>query len=142
MKRVIAFVVYTTFVAATARAAEPTIECAPGWPTRCSTPLEAGKVARFSGQLLTPDMAIFLAQSADGCKQVTAIEVDHAKKTAQADSDRDKAIAAADLRAANETAQLYKDAAKRPFYEHPVIVAALAVGATLFVVWAVRKTGQ
>lgn len=79
-----------------AQADEAGVECAPGFPTRCSVELEANATAPFSGQLLTPDLAIVLAQTADGCATVTAAEVARVKALAAADKERDAAVHAAE----------------------------------------------
>ena len=122
--------------------AEPEVVCAEDWPTRCAVEIKAGDKARFAGQLMTPDMAIYLGQSASSCEDRTSIEVTRTASIAEADAQRDARIAAADKRVVEVERDAYKEAASRPFYEHPIVVSIVtaAVLISLFVV--VKKTDR
>lgn len=53
----------------------PPRECTPDDPQKCSQPLLQGQAAPFSGQLLTPKLAIDLGQRATHCEERLAIEL-------------------------------------------------------------------
>lgn len=50
-------------------------ECDPGDPQKCSQPLLQGQAAPFSGQLLTPKLALDLGQKAAYCEERLQIEL-------------------------------------------------------------------
>lgn len=144
----VAFLVgHLTFMPVYAFGAEPQAEiiCADDFPTRCTVEIKAGEKARFAGQLVTPDMAIYFGQTADSWERRMTAEVARTSSIAHADAARDKQVAAADLREMTSERDTYKRAADRTIFEHPVIVAALSVGATIaifFVVKYVEKAAE
>jgi hypothetical protein len=110
------------------RAEEPAqIECSPGWPNRCNVEIRHGEKAAFDGVLMSPDLAIFLGQSAEGCQERIDAAVTATAAVGRADRKRDRQIADADLRVAETERDAWKGAADRPWFEHPIVVAGTTV---------------
>lgn len=123
----------------TARA-ESEIECAPDFPTRCAASIQSGDPAPFDGQVLTPDMAIFLGQSANACGERIAAEVARTSSTAKADRARDLAIVLADMRVVEVERDAYKRAASVPLIEKPVVVATITAVVMVALYFAASAT--
>jgi hypothetical protein len=110
------------------------------YPERCSALLRAGSTGPFSGQLLTTELAISLAHRADSTDRRLEIAMQAVTSSVAAVRARDAAIAAADLRAANQRAAIWEAAAKReearanagaPWYAHPAFVVPVTVAITV-----------
>jgi len=54
------------------------VECDPEHPKRCSTGLQEGQKAPYAGQLLTPELALFLGGAAEDCPDRIRVEVQKA----------------------------------------------------------------
>ncbi len=127
-------------------AADPAGEtaCDPADARKCSTPLAAGQVAPYAGQLLTPKLAVDLGQRAGGCDARLQLEQDRLEKTAQLDLELERKLRAEDARAAGareailqESLRAARAAQEDPWYEHPAFVATISVVLTVGLVVAV-----
>jgi hypothetical protein len=119
------------------------VECADGWPARCSVEILAGEKARFDGQLFTPDMAIYLGQSTNACDERIKAEVARTSSTAKEDQKRDIAIINADHKAEKRVLEVerdaYKEAADRSFLEYPVVVSIVTAAVLIGLFVTVKK---
>lgn len=115
-----------------ALAEEPT--CAPDFPSRCSAPIEAGQAAPFSGQVLTPNLAIFLGQSTNNCEGRIALAVTATGAVHREDKKLLHKNHKVDLRIKDVEIDLLRNATDRFFYEHPAfLVPVTAVLTTLMI---------
>lgn len=108
------------------------VECDPQDARLCAQALSKGQLAPFDGQLLTVPLSLKLGQKADRCDQVTAMEVDFAKKLADVDLQLEKQLHAEDdaahareMKAMQGEVDRWKVAADIPFWERPWFVALL-----------------
>jgi hypothetical protein len=113
-------------------------QCDPDMPDHCAQPLTKGEMAPFSGQLLTPELAIDLGQKADGCDVRVKIESNRVQKLAEIDVTLARRLLEIERDAARRQVDLLterlKEAEDVSFYERPVFVATVAVVATIAVV--------
>lgn len=103
--------------------------CDPADPSKCSTGILQGQTAPYSGQLLTPALAIDLGLKAQFCDTRVALEVGHAKALLQLEVDTAKRLREIDA-AASQAAQealLRRLEAATPWYERPWFVAGVSV---------------
>ncbi|MFA5028480.1 MAG: hypothetical protein WC713_11455, partial [Candidatus Methylomirabilota bacterium] len=121
-------------------AADPAGEtaCDPADARKCSTPLAAGQVAPYAGQLLTPKLAVDLGQRAQGCDARTELAVKFAQDSSGVDLQLEKSLRENDAKAAAEREKILQDALqaareaqKDPWYEHPAFVATISVVLTV-----------
>lgn len=107
-------------------------------PPTCAGDLRAvevtqGSLAPFTGQLLTPDLAVCLGQRADGAEKRFRLDLDHQLRLAAIDLQHEQRLHQIDLEAdAQEKDALQRalEAATPPFYERP----AFTIPATVAVV--------
>ncbi|MFA4944425.1 MAG: hypothetical protein WC789_06965 [Lentisphaeria bacterium] len=118
--------------------------CDAGDAKKCSTPLQAGQVAPYAGQLLTPRLAVDLGQRAQGCDARMELAVQFAQDSAQVDLRLERSLRENDLKASAEREKILQDALqaareaqKDPWYEHPAFVATISVVLTVGLVVAV-----
>lgn len=133
----------------TARADPPALatQCAPNDPSACSTPLNKGQVAPYSGQLLTPTLAVSIGLKAEHCDENIALEVSHTSSIASIRLMYEQDLRVADVRQlTRERDALTKDrdfwlteAGRKVEPPHwtasPYFVVPVAVLATLGAVW-------
>ena len=107
--------------------------CDPDDPTKCSAPLAQGAVAPFSGQLLTPSLAIDLGLKAQFCDARIGLEVGHAKALLQVDLDSERRLRQVDAAAADAARALLMRRLEEvsPWYERPWFVAGVATLGTV-----------
>ncbi len=109
------------------------IECTPGWPDRCAVALEAGEEAPFEGQLLSPELAIWYAQTASAAETKAAAAIARERSLGAAERERDLRILKADLKAEYgeriARAEARADAAESQ--PSPWLVAGLTAGGML-----------
>lgn len=74
---------------------------------------------------MSPDLAIFLGQSTEGCQDRIDAAVTKTSSIAKEDQKLLKKEHAADLRVVEVERDAYKRAADRPFIEHPAVVATI-----------------
>lgn len=129
-------------------AAEPV--CDPDQPTHCAVDLERGAQAPFSGQLLTPELALVLGQRAERaeerCRLAVAREQElggiEASKQIKLREVEAQACAAAEKRLTG----LLEQAQEKPLIEHPAFVATISVVVTAGVLlgawWLAVQTVQ
>lgn len=113
----------------------------------CATPVKQGQAAPYSGQLVTPTLAVRLGQGAGDCNErvnlaiarvvsLAAIEL----KAEHATRMREREALTAELKTLQEhlaNADKVLEEAKPPFYERPWFVApVVAVGTAVAVVAA------
>lgn len=106
-------------------------ECDADDPEACSQPLMEGEVAPFSGQLLTPTLAIKLGQKAAEFDIRLEIELRYHKKMFELDLDLEKKLHEIDNKACTEKVDLLterlRDAKLDHWYQHPFFVATVSV---------------
>lgn len=124
--------------------AQPTPTC--GGAGKCAVPLRIGGVAPFAGQLLTPELALQLAQGADSCAQ--RAEADKKRLLAEATIERQRLMDSAKvdtetLRGALMSCSSALDEARlalrqrSPWYLSPALwLPVVAVASAGVVVWA------
>lgn len=106
--------------------------CAQGDPSQCSQPVEKGQVVPFSGQLLTPNLAISLGQKASFCDERLTLELKHVKAESTIDLTLEKQLRAND-RLTWETEKklllerLEEAKAPPPWYTHPAFVITVTI---------------
>jgi hypothetical protein len=122
-------------------------ECDPEDPTACSTPVNKGQVAPYSGQLLTPTLAIRLGQTAEHCDDRIELEVSHTSSIARVRLDYERALRVADVRQLTRERDAFErdrdfwktETARRVEPPHwtssPYFVVPLTVLATVGAVW-------
>ena len=114
-----------------------TFECPiPGAKEMCfAAGIKAGDAAPFDGDLFTAEYGIWLHQQADHCPDRINAAVSRTASIATSSCavELSSILAERDAfeRMANETA--------RPWYEHPIVVAAASVVGTLGLVWVTTK---
>jgi hypothetical protein len=91
----------------------------------------AGETAHRHGQLLDVDLAIRLSQKAESCDARLAIELERAKRLAEADIVLERARTAAGKEENAHLRRLLLANEGRSFYEHPVV---LVTGTAIIVV--------
>lgn len=126
-------------------AASAQAECDRDFPDRCSVPLSAGETAPFSGQLVSPSLAIALGQKAAGCDARIEIEAARTASVAAARCRYALGLAEADRTALERERDLWKAQAEEAgpsFIEHPILVAGLSVVATIAVLFIAREALQ
>ena len=114
-------------------------ECSIKNPTHCSQDLEEGDIAPFSGQLLTPDLAINLGQKSLYFKDRLKIEVDKKTGTFQAKINKLEALRDSDQITFDQKEKAYLREIDRldSLWREPIVVAigtTLAICLTVFVV--------
>lgn len=117
-------------------------QCDPDNPKMCASPLVKGERAPYSGQLLTPDLALALGLKADRCDAMLKIEREAAKKETKITVELERQLKTnCDRRCKLEKRVIrwevdhWKEAAKVPWYEKPVFVAtvtAVVVGGMFY----------
>lgn len=125
-------------------------ECDPEDPEACSQPLNEGEVAPFSGQLLTPTLAIKLGQKAAEFDIRLEIELKYHKKMYELDLNLEQELHRIDNKACTEQKELLterlKDAKLDHWYQHPFFVATVSVVLTtaLFIggTYLVKSVGR
>lgn len=124
-----------------AQAAEPEPVCDPGDPAKCATPMERGDTAPYSGQLLTPTLAIGLGQKADSCEKRWKLKLEHDLSLVRIQLDLETQKHQIDVEVRDQQIQLLtqrlKEATAEPWYEHPAFVSAAAVVITVAVTVAI-----
>lgn len=122
-------------------------ECDPNDPTACSTPINKGQAAPYSGQLLTPVLAIRLGQDAEHCDDRLDLELAHTSSLARIRLDYEKALRVVDVRQLTRERDAYErdrdfwkgEAGRKVEPPHwtasPYFVVPVAVLATLGAVW-------
>jgi len=117
--------------------------CDPQNPSKCSLPLAKGATTPFSGQLLTPELAIDLGQKAYFCDERLDLTLKFERAKLQVDLDLEKQLRVQDREAweAKEKVLMRELGASRsrPFYEHPLFVATVSVVLTVGVVWTAKE---
>jgi hypothetical protein len=121
--------------ASPARAQASPAQCDPDNPEHCAQPLAKGETAPFSGQLLTPELAIDLGQKADSCDARVEIESNRVQRLAEIDVTLARRLLEIERDAARQQVDLLttrlEEARDIRFYERPVFVAAASVAATV-----------
>lgn len=125
-------------------------ECDESDVEKCSQPLMEGDLAPFSGQLLTPKLAIDLGQKAAEFDIRLKIELEHQDKLNKLDLKLEKEKHQIDQNACTEKVDLLtdqlKDAKVERWYQHPLFVAPVSVVLTALVfigaIYAVDATGK
>lgn len=117
-------------------------DCDPTDAEKCAVAIEIGVKAPFTGQLLTPKLAIDLGMKAKNADQRIALEVRYAKRELQLDLNLEQALCqnrdaahALEIESITRDRDAWQQAAVVPFYRQPWVVAtasALAVS-VLFV---------
>ena len=118
-------------------------ECDPEDPLKCSTPLREGEKAPYTGQILSPKLAIDLGQKAYFCDERLDLTLKFERAKLQVDLGLEKQLRIQDREAweAKEKVLMRELEASRsrPFYEHPLFVATVSVVLTVGVVWAAKE---
>jgi len=125
-----------TLWGAPGRAGDLTPVCSPGDPTRCAQPLSLGQPAPFSGQLLSPTLALDLGQKASFCDERLDLELKHVKAEASIDLTLEKQLRGNDKITWDAEKALLLDRlaeAKKPppWYTHPAFIITMSVLATI-----------
>ena len=115
--------------------------------TKCSQPITQGEVAPFSGQLLTPGLAIDLSQKADSFDTRINIEIERIKKLDALDLELEKKLHDLDKSSwVSEKELMMKSLSKlenpTPWYEKPIfvaIVSAVGVGLLSYGMYSIKK---
>jgi len=96
-------------------------------------PIPRGVATPFSGQLLTPKLAITLGLKAQYCDARAALDVDHAKALMQVDLDSERRLRAIDADAAKAAQELLLKRLEEgnPWFERPWFVAGVAIVTTV-----------
>jgi len=117
------------------------------FPERCSTELRPNEKAPFHGVLVTPELGAYYHTASRGCDKRISLAVARTSSTAAADRERDRKIAAADLKVSR--AEGYREgydagyeAGTPAWYAHPVVVTIAAVAATIGVFVVVKKVDR
>lgn len=106
-------------------------ECVPEDTDKCTQPLLKGEVAPFSGQLLTPKLAIDLGQKAESFDIRLKLELEYVRKLYELDLKLEKNLRKLDNNSCTEKVNLLsdrlKDAKLDNWYQHPLFVATISV---------------
>ena len=117
--------------------------CDPNDPTKCALQLEMGSPAPFTGQLLTPNLALDLSLKANTCDERLQLELKYQKALFNIDLNLEKQLRKNDeIHYKRENALLTKrleEAHYRPFYEHPIFVAAITAAVVLLTVYGTAE---
>lgn len=112
-------------------------ECDDTDSEKCSQPLMAGEVAPFSGQLLTPKLAIDLGQKAAAFEVQLQIELEYQGRLRDLDWNLEKEKHRIDEAACTEKVNLLtdqlKDAKLEHWYQHPLFVSSISVVLTTLI---------
>lgn len=107
------------------------LECDLDDDKSCSQPLEAGDVAPFSGQLLTPSLAVKLGQRSYSFDARLKMETDFIEKSFQLDLEFEKKLRKIDNKSyANQVALLtdrLEKAKMEKWYQQPMFIATVSV---------------
>jgi hypothetical protein len=98
-------------------------------------PLSEGQSAPWDGQLISKDLAISLSVRANTCDRLMGIEASHTKKRADREIQHISELREIDKQLYLSNEKILRDAAKRPWWEHPLIVAAITFAGTTGVFW-------
>lgn len=123
------------------------VVCDPMDREKCSTGLKTGDSAPFSGQLLTPKLAIELGQKAASFDDRLELELKFRTSKLQVALDLEKQLREIDKKSYGVQLKLLEkrleEASTVPWYEHPAFVATMtAVGVALVVVGTGYALGQ
>jgi len=118
-------------------------ECSLKKPTHCSQDMEEGDIAPFSGQLLTPNLALHLGQKAMYYNARLNLEVEKKTGLFQAEINRLNALRESDQVTYAKKEEMYLKEIDRldSFWKQPIVVAAgttLAICLTVLVIDQVR----
>lgn len=110
-------------------------ECDPDDSESCSQPLIEGETAPFSGQLLTPRMAIKLGQRAASFDVRLELEMERVRGQFQLDLELEKKLHKIDQESCDRQVSLLTDRLEKAkidkWYQHPLFVASLSVVLTV-----------
>lgn len=113
------------------------VVCDPDDPEICSQPLQEGETAAFSGQLLTPKLAIQLGQAADSFDVRLELELGRVEDKYKLDLAFQKKVLKLEKAGCKKQTDLLssrlKDAQLEHWYQHPIFVATISVAATVLV---------
>jgi hypothetical protein len=84
------------------------VQCDPQNPTHCSAPAKKGEPAALTGEVLSPDLSIFLGQKADRTDALIKAETDRLAKEHKIDLALQAATGKADLAVATASAAAQK----------------------------------
>lgn len=103
--------------------------CDPDDPAKCSQPLQQGEQAPFSGQLLTPKLAIALAQKAERFDIELELERERDRALAQIDLELEKRLRKLEADSWLHEKQEYERAISQftGWYRNPFFVATVGM---------------
>jgi hypothetical protein len=114
-----------------ARAQQFDKECDPEDLESCSQPLLEGEPAPFSGQLLTPKLAIKLGQKAASFDVRLKLELDRNRELFELDLELEKKLHQIDQDACKKQVDLLTERLEKAqlekWYQHPLFVATISV---------------
>ena len=112
-------------------------------PEFCAVGIEAGAIAPFAGQLLTPKLAIQLGQKADTCDQRLDLELKREKEIHRIEIDYQTDLHNIDKNSwKSQESLLLKELRKekvRKFFSHPAFVSILSSGLTILFIYGSYK---
>ena len=120
----------------------PTLEraCDPEDKTSCVQPLLEGETAPFSGQLLTPRRAAKLGVRAGDLDERVRLAIEETAELWRIKLEKEQALRKNDNEANAFKLDLLTKAVDRPFYEHPLFVAAATVAGCVAVYFVAVET--
>lgn len=134
--------------ASPAEGSEPV--CDPEQPTHCALDLREGDAAPFTGQLLTPELAISLGMKAEQAEARCELKLDRERGLRSIEVSKLNQLMAIESQACDATERrLLEDleqAGDRPLIEHPAFVATVTAVTTAVVMvgiwWVAVQTVQ
>jgi len=115
-------------------------QCDPEDKTSCVQPLLEGEAAPFAGQLLTPRRAAKLGVRAGDVDERVRLAIEETEELWRIKLQKEQALRENDNVANALKIDLLTKAADRPFWEHPVFVAAATVAGCVAVYFVAVET--
>jgi len=115
-------------------------QCDPDDAESCVQPLLEGESAPFSGQLLSPRRAAKLAVLAGNADERARLAVEEAEEVWRVKLEAERRLRVNDNAANRLKVEMLERASARPFYEHPLFVAAVTVAGCVAVYFLALET--
>jgi len=129
-------------VVSTVLTTPPTLpsQCDPEDKASCVQPLIEGETAPFSGQLMTPRRAAKLGVRAASVDERVKLAIEETEELWRIKLEKEQALRKNDNETNALKLQLLEKAVDRPFYEHPLFVAAATVAGCVAVYFVAVET--
>lgn len=121
--------------------------CDPGNSKKCAVELKQGEPAPFTGQLLTPELAIDLAQKPLYLEELHKLDLARTSSIGRMALEHERELHRIDTTRWQREAELYRNlyesrVGERSWWDQPVIIASGAILCTILLFWVSRTVAK